>query len=75
MAVRAGRGADLLPRVAALCAEYARAIDDDRLEEWPDFFASPCLYKITSADNYRLSSLILGIVRSVPFQMRRSAAS
>jgi 3-phenylpropionate/cinnamic acid dioxygenase small subunit len=52
--VSAGRVADLLPRVAALCAEYARAIDDDRLEEWPDFFASPCLYKITSAENHRL---------------------
>jgi len=51
--VSAGRVADLLPRVAALCAEYARAIDDDRLEDWPDFFASPCLYKITSAENHR----------------------
>jgi anthranilate 1,2-dioxygenase small subunit len=52
--VGAGRVADLLPRVSALCAEYARAIDDDRLEAWPDFFASPCLYKITSAENHRL---------------------
>ena len=53
MTVSAGRVADLLPRVAALCAEYARTIDDDRLEAWPDFFASPCLYKITSAENHR----------------------
>ena len=53
MTVSAGRAADLLPRVAALCAEYARAIDDDRLEDWPDFFAEPCLYTITSADNHR----------------------
>src|SRR5512144_2305730 len=45
--------ADLLPRVVRLCAEYARAIDDDRLEDWPGFFADPCLYKITSADNHR----------------------
>jgi 3-phenylpropionate/cinnamic acid dioxygenase small subunit len=51
--VAAGRVADLLPRVSALCAQYARAIDDDRLEAWPDFFASPCLYKITSAENHR----------------------
>jgi 3-phenylpropionate/cinnamic acid dioxygenase small subunit len=28
-------------------------IDDDRLEQWPDFFAEPCLYLITSADNHR----------------------
>jgi 3-phenylpropionate/cinnamic acid dioxygenase small subunit len=43
----------LAERVAQLNAEYARAIDDDRLETWPDFFTDPCLYKITSADNYR----------------------
>jgi anthranilate 1,2-dioxygenase small subunit len=40
-------------RVAQLCADYARAIDDDRLEDWPGFFADPCLYTITSADNHR----------------------
>jgi 3-phenylpropionate/cinnamic acid dioxygenase small subunit len=42
-----------LPRIAQLDADYARAIDDDRLEDWPEFFTDPCLYKITSADNYR----------------------
>jgi len=36
-----------------LNAEYARAIDDDRLETWPDFFVDPCLYTITSTDNHR----------------------
>ena len=40
-------------RVAQLNAAYARAIDDDRLEQWPALFTDPCLYKITSADNYR----------------------
>ncbi len=43
----------LLLRVAALNAAYAATIDDDRLEEWPDFFVEDCLYKITSADNER----------------------
>jgi len=43
----------LAERVSQLNAEYARAIDDDRLESWPDFFTDPCIYKITSADNYR----------------------
>ena len=42
----------LRDRIAALNADYARAIDDDRLEEWPAFFEDPCLYKITSADNH-----------------------
>src|SRR5882724_4092709 len=32
----------LAERVSQLNAEYARAIDDDRLESWPDFFADPC---------------------------------
>ena len=43
----------MLDRVSRLNAEYARAIDDDRLEEWPGFFTDPCLYTITSADNHR----------------------
>ena len=34
-------------------AEYARCIDDDRLEEWPDHFHGQCVYKITTAANYR----------------------
>ncbi|HEY0183428.1 MAG TPA: aromatic-ring-hydroxylating dioxygenase subunit beta [Rhodopila sp.] len=40
-------------RLAALNADYAAAIDDDRLEAWPGFFLDECLYKITSADNLR----------------------
>ena len=43
----------MLDRVARLNADYARAIDDDRLEDWPNFFTDPCLYTITSADNHR----------------------
>jgi 3-phenylpropionate/cinnamic acid dioxygenase small subunit len=42
-----------LSRVAKLNADYARAIDDDRLEDWPGFFSESCLYTITSADNHR----------------------
>jgi 3-phenylpropionate/cinnamic acid dioxygenase small subunit len=45
--------ATLQPAIAQLNAEYARAIDDDRLEEWPEFFADACVYTITSIDNYR----------------------
>jgi anthranilate 1,2-dioxygenase small subunit len=52
MAINASM-ADLSPAVAQLNADYARAIDDDRLEDWPDFFIDDCRYKITSADNYR----------------------
>ncbi len=34
-------------------AEYARCIDDDRLEEWPHHFHGQCIYKITTAANHR----------------------
>src|SRR5262249_3196982 len=53
--------AGLVPLVSQLNADYARAIDDDRLEDWPDFFGDPCLYKITSAENHR-RGLPAGIV-------------
>jgi 3-phenylpropionate/cinnamic acid dioxygenase small subunit len=53
--------ADWLSRVSRLNSDYARAIDDDRLEEWPRFFAERCLYKITSADNHK-EGLPAGIV-------------
>lgn len=43
----------MLLRLIALNAAYARAIDTDRLESWPDFFTDDCLYKITSADNHK----------------------
>jgi 3-phenylpropionate/cinnamic acid dioxygenase small subunit len=42
---------DLLTRLVDLKAAYARAIDNDELERWPDFFLDPCLYKVTTADN------------------------
>jgi 3-phenylpropionate/cinnamic acid dioxygenase small subunit len=41
-----------LLRLAELNAAYAAAIDQDRLEGWPDFFVDDCLYKITSAENH-----------------------
>jgi anthranilate 1,2-dioxygenase small subunit len=47
------RVASLQGGIVQLNAEYARVIDDDRLEEWPDFFAEACVYTITSIDNHR----------------------
>jgi 3-phenylpropionate/cinnamic acid dioxygenase small subunit len=46
-------GPDLRPiEIAALNGACAAAIDSGRLEDWPDFFLEPCLYKITTADNH-----------------------
>jgi len=38
--------------VDALIAAYVECIDDDRLEEWPDFFVEQCRYVITSRANH-----------------------
>jgi 3-phenylpropionate/cinnamic acid dioxygenase small subunit len=46
------RSLELRHAVELLCARYVHAIDDDRLEEWPDFFTERCLYRITSAENH-----------------------
>src|SRR5437870_12042355 len=38
--------------IGDLCAAYADCIDDDRLEEWPDFFVEDCRYLITSRESH-----------------------
>jgi hypothetical protein len=40
--------------------------------EYYDLTAVRRIVRESAADDYRWSSLILGVVRSVPFQMRRS---
>lgn len=47
--------------IARAQAEYARCIDDDRLEEWPNHFHGKCIYKITTAANYR-EGLEVGLI-------------
>jgi len=36
-----------------LYAVYADCIDDDRLEEWPDFFVDDCRYLITDRESHQ----------------------
>jgi 3-phenylpropionate/cinnamic acid dioxygenase small subunit len=43
----------LRDRLADFNASYARCIDNDDLETWPDLFASDCHYRVTSAANDR----------------------
>jgi 3-phenylpropionate/cinnamic acid dioxygenase small subunit len=42
----------MLTEIATLNAACARALDSDKLEDWPGFFLERCLYKITTADNH-----------------------
>jgi len=37
--------------VEELLAAYVDCIDNDRLEDWPDFFTESCVYKITPWEN------------------------
>lgn len=38
--------------VQQLNAAYAQAIDDNRLEDWPNFFTGEGRYRVTTADNF-----------------------
>lgn len=38
-------------RLVELNANYARVIDNERFEDWPDLFHDPCLYKVTTVEN------------------------
>jgi 3-phenylpropionate/cinnamic acid dioxygenase small subunit len=52
----------------ALNAEYAAALDDDRLEDWPGFFTDDCFYRITTAQNHA-QGLPAGLVYADSRQM------
>ena len=47
--------------IEELYTAYAHCLDDDRLEEWPEFFTEDCAYRVTSAENFD-SGLPLGII-------------
>jgi anthranilate 1,2-dioxygenase small subunit len=47
--------------ISRALADYARCIDDDRLEDWPSFFHGSCIYRITTAANFK-EGLEAGIV-------------
>jgi len=38
--------------VENLLARYVHALDDDRLEDWPEFFVENGRYRITTAENH-----------------------
>lgn len=38
-------------KLVELNAAYARAIDNEKFEDWPTFFLDPCLYKVTTVEN------------------------
>ncbi len=44
---------DVLDAIEQLNKAYARCLDDDRLEAWPEFFLEDGRYKIQSRENLR----------------------
>jgi len=44
--------AALRRQVEELNTRYIRAIDDDKLEAWPELFTEKCLYRITTRENF-----------------------
>ncbi len=43
---------EIKEKIQQLSDQYIHCIDDDRLEEWPEFFTEDCTYKIISRENY-----------------------
>ena len=41
----------MIPEIEQLHARYAHALDDDRLEDWPNFFTERGIYRIATAEN------------------------
>lgn len=60
----------MLDALIALNADYAAAIDDGRLEDWPSFFTEDCFYRITTAQNHA-RNLPAGLVYADSRQMLR----
>jgi 3-phenylpropionate/cinnamic acid dioxygenase small subunit len=61
---------DLQLKVQDLNARYAQAIDDNKLESWPDFFVEQGRYRVTTAENVE-RGLPLGMIYATSRAMLR----
>jgi 3-phenylpropionate/cinnamic acid dioxygenase small subunit len=61
---------ELQLRIQDLNARYVQAIDDDRLEAWPDFFLDDGRYLVTTAENHA-RGLPLGMIYATSRAMLR----
>jgi anthranilate 1,2-dioxygenase small subunit len=57
-------------QVQELQARYIQALDDDRLEDWPNFFTDTCRYVVTTADNLA-QGMPLGMIYATSRAMLR----
>ena len=49
---------DVRQRIEDLIVDYAHMIDDDRLEEWPDYFVEDCTYRMIDRHSYAKGRVI-----------------
>jgi 3-phenylpropionate/cinnamic acid dioxygenase small subunit len=61
---------ELLLRVQDLNARYVQAIDDNKLEAWPDFFLDAGRYRVTTAENVE-RGLPVGLIYATSRAMLR----
>jgi 3-phenylpropionate/cinnamic acid dioxygenase small subunit len=61
---------ELQLKIQDLNARYAQAIDDNKLEAWPDFFTEDGRYRVTTAENVE-RSLPLGMIYATSRAMLR----
>jgi anthranilate 1,2-dioxygenase small subunit/terephthalate 1,2-dioxygenase oxygenase component beta subunit len=61
---------ELTLTVQDLNTRYAQAIDDNRLEAWPDFFTEDGRYRVTTAENFE-RGLPLGMIHATSRAMLR----
>jgi 3-phenylpropionate/cinnamic acid dioxygenase small subunit len=61
---------ELQLKVQDLNARYGAAIDDDKLEAWPDFFTEDGRYRVTTAENFA-RDLPLGMIYATSRAMLR----
>jgi 3-phenylpropionate/cinnamic acid dioxygenase small subunit len=52
---------DARARIEDFLCDYVHMIDDDRLEEWPEYFTPDGIYQITTQENYQ-AGLPIGIL-------------
>ena len=52
---------EALYRTERLLTEYARCLDQDRLEDWPNLFHDECFYQIIAASNFE-RGLPMGLI-------------
>jgi 3-phenylpropionate/cinnamic acid dioxygenase small subunit len=77
---------DLRAELEALYAEYTGCLDEERFEDWPDFFVEDCVYKIVPRENFErdlplatwlseskgyLRDRVVGIRKTLVFAPRR----